>query len=260
MASKNELLTNVRQFTPEQIAEAVRNGTVTIQELMTGTRGEFGPLLRMKVERLLASPQPEQAEEETPMDVSKPFPMEQEKTERRTEQREVSENQYNSPIPVVIPSENDNQKSEGTSTRESRQPEFSPKIDTYQSDTYQDDKNTEEKKKRTSPYNITPTGRITRSEYILSLLITAGGYLLFSICLAIASEIYFNEIDFICFIIGTITAYIFLSVYAIFQKTKRCHDLGRNGFFQLIPFYGIVLLFAKGDKSDNQYGPSPYTK
>ena len=43
----------------------------------------------------------------------------------------------------------------------------------------------------------------------------------------------------------------------IAQNTKRCHDRGNSGWFQLIPFYGLVLLFGDSDKGDNAYGNSP---
>ena len=46
---------------------------------------------------------------------------------------------------------------------------------------------------------------------------------------------------------------------------KRCHDLGKSGFFallMLIPLVnlivGIYLAFFQGDLNDNEYGPSPY--
>ncbi len=38
---------------------------------------------------------------------------------------------------------------------------------------------------------------------------------------------------------------------------RRIHDVGKSGWFSLIPIYGIILAVTKGNKGDNQYGPDP---
>lgn len=54
-------------------------------------------------------------------------------------------------------------------------------------------------------------------------------------------------------------ALIFILSYWVLlaQGAKRCHDLSNSGFYQLIPFYILMMFFAEGDKKENKYGISP---
>lgn len=38
---------------------------------------------------------------------------------------------------------------------------------------------------------------------------------------------------------------------------RRMHDVGKSGWYVLIPFYNLVLAFSKGDQAENKYGPNP---
>jgi len=53
MATKKKLLKNLRSFTPEEIAGAVKDGTVTLYELAKESEGAFTPLLRKQVKEIL---------------------------------------------------------------------------------------------------------------------------------------------------------------------------------------------------------------
>lgn len=46
-------------------------------------------------------------------------------------------------------------------------------------------------------------------------------------------------------------------VPSIAVGARRLHDIGKSGWFQLIPIYNIVLLATEGQKGDNQYGADP---
>lgn len=48
MATKKELLKNIQGYSPEEIADAIRAGIVTLYELGHDTEGQFTPLLKNK--------------------------------------------------------------------------------------------------------------------------------------------------------------------------------------------------------------------
>jgi uncharacterized membrane protein YhaH (DUF805 family) len=44
---------------------------------------------------------------------------------------------------------------------------------------------------------------------------------------------------------------------ALAAAIRRMHDQDKSGWFILIPFYDIVLLFIEGTRGPNRFGPDP---
>lgn len=44
---------------------------------------------------------------------------------------------------------------------------------------------------------------------------------------------------------------------AIGVSIRRMHDVGKSGWFILIPIYNLILALTDSDSGDNQYGPNP---
>jgi uncharacterized membrane protein YhaH (DUF805 family) len=38
---------------------------------------------------------------------------------------------------------------------------------------------------------------------------------------------------------------------------RRMHDVGKNGWFGLIPIYNLILACQDGNKGENRFGPDP---
>jgi uncharacterized membrane protein YhaH (DUF805 family) len=86
-------------------------------------------------------------------------------------------------------------------------------------------------------------GRIRRTELCLS-------YLIYGFVVGILSAMAAGSP---VFLILYIPAIWFLWA----QNAKRCHDRGNSGWWQLIPFYSLWLMFADGMPGINEYGPNP---
>lgn len=89
-------------------------------------------------------------------------------------------------------------------------------------------------------------GRIRRTEYCISVLIYAVVFVIIELIVETGGS---NPIVFI----GYIPVLWFLWA----QGAKRCHDRGNSGWYQIIPFYGLWMMFGEGESSANEYGVNP---
>jgi uncharacterized membrane protein YhaH (DUF805 family) len=57
-------------------------------------------------------------------------------------------------------------------------------------------------------------------------------------------------------VLGTIyTLAVLLPSIAV--GVRRMHDVGKSGWYLLVPLYNLILACTVGDAGDNQYGPDP---
>lgn len=93
-------------------------------------------------------------------------------------------------------------------------------------------------------------GRIRRTEYAISLIIFLT-YVFILNYINVDSNGAGGALIVGLFLLIAVTWFFFT------QAAKRCHDVGNSGWWQLIPFYWIWLLFAEGETGRNQYGDNP---
>lgn len=228
MVSKKELLKNLLDYSPEEIAEAVKSGTVTLYELGKESEGAFTPLLKKKVKAILDRPEEQEPsksdspKEESPADV------------QTGDYEEVPSNEL---LPLGSLAE---QKQEENQDLQSVQVEVTPSYD--ESDVI-DNRGMFKK-----PFSF--TGRIRRTEYGISFILYFIWYIMIDIA---AKSPDLSQGTAIIILISIIPVLWFLWA----QGCKRCHDRGNSGWYQLIPFYFLVLIFGDGEPGENDYGNNP---
>ena len=96
-------------------------------------------------------------------------------------------------------------------------------------------------------------GRVGRLTYwLVSILSYFALFLLYiSLSLVVETNTPIQDYIYICAIIVVVALFYYVPLAV---GAKRCHDLGHSGWFQIIPFYFLVMLFSRGDPYNNKYG------
>ncbi|MEZ4910002.1 MAG: DUF805 domain-containing protein [Saprospiraceae bacterium] len=91
------------------------------------------------------------------------------------------------------------------------------------------------------------SGRSRRKEYWMFVLITT----IISFGLMVLGEVssIFGILYFL-FALATIIPNIAVGV-------RRMHDVGKSGWFLLIPIYNLILALTEGERGPNKWGPDP---
>ena len=92
--------------------------------------------------------------------------------------------------------------------------------------------------------NFSFDGRIRRSEYGISIIIYVVLY-------TVINEIIKEGNPGIAFAIIPLLWFLWA------QGAKRCHDMNKSGWYQIIPFYVLWMIFIEGDSFLNKYGDNP---
>ena len=110
-----------------------------------------------------------------------------------------------------------------------------------------DEQNVQGEKQRMFSNPFSFYGRIRRTEYGLSFIIAYIYAIVIGLFVGAA-----NGSEGIMYLF-LIPDYWFIWA----QGAKRCHDRDNSGWYQIIPFYGLWMLFGDGDAYENSYGPDP---
>lgn len=234
MLNKSDILNNLKEYTADQVAEAIMAGKVTIYEL--SKTGNLTPLMRRRIEERLAAKTTEASPSAPKVAPTiEDAPSLNLDSSENTEISEAVDTDY--PSEIII--------SEAPFITATQSFIFEPTKREELLSTNNSLKSNKGMFKR--PFSF--EGRIRRTELWLSILLVYSYAFLVGFILGYAKcNLGIVEIHLIL-----IPGYWLLWA----QNAKRCHDRGNSGWYQLIPFYAIVLLFGESDKGSNEYGDNP---
>ena len=237
MATKSDILNNLREYTADLIVEAIKAGTVTVYELSKS--GNLTPLMRRRIEERLAAKPTEPTlsapvvaptVDETPV---------LNLDEDSSEDIEIPEAEdIDIPSEITIP--------EAPIITATAAPTFEPTKQEVSSSSNSTTISNKGMFKRPFSFN----GRIRRTEYCLSFLI-------YMIWYGVINAIMETPDPSAGASVFVLVSFIPMIWFLWAQNAKRCHDRGNSGWYQLIPFYVFVLLFGGSDEGSNEYGDNP---
>lgn len=235
MATKSDILNNLREYTADQIVEAIKAGTVTIYELSKS--GNLTPLMRSRIEERLAAKTTEASSSAPEVTSSAEDVPALNLDEDSSEDIKIPE-----AVDTDVPSDITMQEAPvvnatATPTFESSKQELASTSDTPTN-----------KGMFKRPFSF--NGRIRRTEYCLSFLIYVIWYCVINTMMATPDP----SVGASLFVL---ISFIPMIWFLWAQNAKRCHDRGNSGWYQLIPFYFLFLLFGGGDEESNEYGDNP---
>jgi uncharacterized membrane protein YhaH (DUF805 family) len=99
------------------------------------------------------------------------------------------------------------------------------------------------------------SGRIRRTEYAVTQIVIST--VVFFVFFVIGVSLFAGESAAGGAMIFFAVAMLLAAWISFAAGAKRCHDRGNSGFYQLIPFYGLWMLFGDGDYGNNRYGADP---
>lgn len=98
-------------------------------------------------------------------------------------------------------------------------------------------------------------GRARRKEFWMYNLFVMIGYFVLYILGIILASVSTTIGSIVLRLVGL--AYLAILIPSIAVYVRRMHDVGKSGWFILIPIYNLILAITEGNKGDNQYGSDP---
>lgn len=225
MSTKEQIINNLREYSASEIVHAIKCGEVSMYELSKS--GKLTPLMKKRIEEQMAC-------ESVEINATGPV----------TE----SSDEFTEGIP---PSVNENLEEPAiaatpTQTDIPSIPVITPVLSSQSTEIVSEILDNRGMFKRVFSFK----GRIRRTEFGLSYIIFLAWYLVF---VAVTEMNDVNPVLALFIILTIVPAYWFLWA----QGAKRCHDRGNSGWYQIIPFYFLVMIFGGSEDGINDYGTNP---